>query len=614
MLSRHLLSTNSLSITLKQAFQGIITLFMLGLSCIASANAPKPAHGIAMHDKPMYPADFTHFKYVNPNAPKGGDVTLSARGTFDSFNPFVAKGTVADDLSLIYDSLTTSSGDEPFTQYGLVAKSLEMPVDRSWIIFNLNQDAAFHDGHKIDAGDVIFSFNALMEHGSPIYKSMYGEVKSVTALSNHKVKFDLGDGSNKELPLIIGQLSVLPEHFWKDKDFSKADLTVPLGSGPYKIGKFDPGRSVVLERVKDYWAINHPVNKGKYNYDEVTYDYYRDGTVIFEALKAGKIDFRYENSSKQWATGYTGPAVESGKLKQLEIPHQNPTGMQGFLINQRNPIFADINVRKALNYSFDYEWTNANLFYNAYSRTDSYFSNSELASSGLPSGRELEILTPYKDRLPESVFTTAFANPVSDGKGFNRKNLRQAKKLLKQAGWTSKNGQLVDKEGKPFTFEILIYDSTFERVVNPWVKSLQKLGIKASVRKVEIPEYINRLRGFEFDMIILTVAQSLSPGNEQIEFWNSKSADIQGSRNYMGIKNPVIDELINKVVEAPTRAELVAASRALDRVLLHHHYAIPQWHVKQHRLAFWDKFGHPDVSMKYDAYFQDGFWTWWIKN
>ncbi|WP_461421939.1 extracellular solute-binding protein [Ketobacter sp.] len=570
------------------------------------------SHGIAMHGDMKYGEDFTHFDYVNPDAPKGGTVTLASPSTFDSFNPDIPKGDSAANINLIYDTLLVSSADEPFTEYGLIAEKVEYPEDRSWIIFHINPKARFHDGEPIEASDVVFTFNQLVENGRPFYKAYYADIVNVEALDKQRVKFTARDNKNRELPLILGQLKVLPEHYWKDKDFAKSSLDIPLGSGPYKIKSFDSGKSVTFERVKDYWARDLPVHKGMYNYDTVHVSYYRDDTVMMEAFKGGRYDYREEISSKRWATEYTGKKYDSGKIIKKEIPHLNPTGMQSFVMNTRKDLFKDARVREALDYAFDFEWTNKQLFYGAYTRTNSFFSNSELAATGLPNEAELALLEPFREDLPQEIFTKVYRSPETDGSGNNRKNIRKAISLLKSAGWTFKGTELVNGEtGKPFKFEILLYSKDFERIVLPYIKNLKRLGIEASARIVDTTNYIRIVREFDFDMIIGGFAQSNSPGNEQRDYWFSKFADHKGSRNLIGIRDPVIDHLIDKIINAQTREELVAACRAMDRVLLWGHYVIPQWHIDKHRIAYWNKFEQPKEPPLYGDV---GFFTWWLKS
>lgn len=571
------------------------------------------SHGVAMHGTVKYPADFKGFDYTSDQAIKGGTLRRGLQGTFDSLNPFISKGTPGDQLGLIYDSLTTRSGDEAFSQYGLLAEKIEMPDDRSWVIYHLRKSASFHDGEPVKASDVVFTFNLLVEKGTPFYRSYYADVEKVEALSQHKVKFTFKEGVNQELALIVGELAILPEHYWSTRDFSASSLEFPLGSGPYKIKSADAGRTLVFERVKDYWAKDLPVNRGINNFDNIQLDYYKDGVVILEALKANRYDFRWENISKQWATGYDSPAVSQGLLKKEMIKHNNPTGMQCYLINQRLSKFQDPRVRQALNYAFDFEWSNKNLFYSLYERNNSFFANSELASSGLPEGRELELLEPLRGKIPDAVFTTPYTNPTSDGSGNNRNNLRKAARLLKQAGWVVKNNQLVNpKSGEVFTIEMIIYSPASERIVNPYAKALKRLGITMTVKTVEISQYINRMRSFDYEMVTGGFGQSLSPGNEQMEYWHSSSADREGSRNYLGLKDEAIDSLVKSIIAAPDREELILRTRALDRVLLHNYIVVPQFHSDAHRIAYWDKFGKPELAPKYDPNYELGLMTWWV--
>lgn len=570
-------------------------------------------HAIAMHGEPKYPEGFERFDYTSASATKGGTIKLHSHGTFDTLNAFVAKGNQAARLGLLYDTLTVSSADEPFTHYGLIAKTIEYPEDRSWAVFHLNENAKFHDGEPVTADDVVFSFNLLIDKGNPFYGFYYADIVNVSALDKHRVKFDFKPGASKETLLITGQLVVLPKHFWQDKDFSEATLRMPLGSGPYRIKSVEPGRQIIYQRVEDYWATNHPTRKGIYNFDEISVDYYRDGVVALEAFKSGEYDFRRENTSKLWATAYTGPNIDNGSMVREEIEHQNPSGMQAYIFNLRNPMFQDIELRKAIGLVFDFEWTNKNLFYNAYSRTESFFENSDLASSGLPTQEELELLMPFRDQLPESVFNSIYQAPKSTGTDRNRKNLRRAKKLLDKAGYKVTDGKLKSPSGTFIEFELLMFDPSFERIANPFVKSLKRLGISVSLRMVDTSQYINRIRDFDFDMTNLVISQSLSPGNEQRDFWHSSAADKHGSRNRIGIKHPVVDVLVDKVISAQTREELKTATHALDRVLLNLHLVVPHWHSRSHRLAYWNKFRRPDITPTYDVGYGTGLMTWWSK-
>ncbi|PIE25389.1 MAG: hypothetical protein CSA60_00695 [Neptuniibacter caesariensis] len=586
-----------------------VILFLV-LSLNIYADTVNYSHGIAMHGDLKYPADFSHFDYVNPDAPKGGKVIESAIGTFDSFNSFIVKGTAAAGLHMIYDSLLARAGDEPFSLYGLIAESIEVPNDRSWIIFNLRKDAKFSDGHPITADDVVFSFDILRRKGAPFYKAYYADIESVEAFNDHRVKFTFKNNLNRELALIVGEVSILPKHYWENRDFAKTTLDIPLGSGPYMIDSFEAGRSITYKRRDDYWAKDLPVNKGKYNFAYRVYDYYRDNTVAMEAFKAGEYDFRRENSSKRWATSYTGSAFDDGKIIVREFEHQNPTGMQAFVINNRKPQFANPKVRQALALAFDFEWTNRNIFYNAYTRTHSFFSNSEMAATELPSAAELEILQPIRDKVPAEVFTKVYRAPETKGDGRIYTELRQAKRLLLQAGWAFKNGSLINTEtGEQFTIEMLLYSPAFERVVAPFIRNLERLGIKASIRLVDVSQYISRLRTFDFDIVVSSFGQSSSPGNEQRDYWHSSSANTEGSRNLIGIRNPAVDYLVEQLIQAPDREQLVLRSRALDRVLQWNHYVIPQYHINKYRVAYWNKFAMPKTRPKYNL----GFNTWWIK-
>jgi microcin C transport system substrate-binding protein len=553
-------------------------------------------HGIAMHGEPKYPAGFSHFGYVNPNAPKGGELRMAAQGTFDNLNPFIVKGQAADGELLPYDTLMVASADEPFSSYGLIAETIETPPDRSWVIFTLRKEARWHDGKPITPDDVIFSLETLRTKGAPNYRFYYAGVDKAEKVGERGVKFTFKPGDNRELPLILGELTVLPKHYWQGRDFAATTLEPPLGSGPYRMAGFEPGRFVVYDRVKDYWAKDLPVRKGLNNFDRVRYDYYRDSTVALEALKAGEYDFREENEAKKWATGYEDwTGLAQGRARKERLDNEMPAGMQSFAPNLRRHLFQDARVRRALAHAFDFEWTNQQLFYGQYTRTQSFFSNSELAATGLPTGLELKVLEPLRAEVPPEVFTQAYAVPKTDGSGNIRPNLRIAMALLEEAGWRVVDGALV-KDGQPFRFEILLAQPTFERVALPFVRNLAKLGITVSVRTVDPTQYVNRMRAFDFDMAVASWGQSPSPGNEQGMYWSSEAAEQSGSRNFVGIRNPAVDKLIDQVISAPDRDSLVARTRALDRVLLWNHYVIPQWHLGYDRVAYWDKFGHPDIT------------------
>ncbi|MGE4442200.1 MAG: extracellular solute-binding protein [Desulfomicrobium sp.] len=581
--------------------------FLALFLCIAApATAAQSSHALAMNGEPKYGAGFTHFDYVFPDAPKGGTVRLAATGTFDSFNPFIVKGNSADGLGLLFDTLTEQSLDEPFTEYGLLAERIELAPDRSFMTFQLREEARFHDGSPVTSQDVAFTFRILVEQGNPHYSQYYADVARVDVTDSRTVTFVFKPGSSQELPLILGQLPVLSEASWKGRDFSASSLDIPMGSGPYRIAEFKAGQRLTFERDPEYWGRDLPVNTGRHNFDSIIYDYYRDLTVTLEAFKAGEYDFRQEYNSKQWATGYTGPAVEAGLIRTENIPHKLSQGMQAFVFNTRRAIFADPLVRQALNFAFDFEWSNKNLFYGQYARSTSFFSNSDMAASGLPSQEERALLEPLG--LPEDVYTKEISLPVSDGSGNIRENLRTAADLLRRAGWSVEGGKLV-KDGRPFAFEMLLVQPDFERVVLPFQRNLARLGITMSVRMVDTSQYLERLRGFDFDMIVSSFPQSLSPGNEQRSFWHSASADMPGSRNYCGIRNPAIDKLVDLVIAAPDRDSLILRCKALDRALLWGWYVIPHWHATSWRVAFWDKFGRPEKLADYGLDFQ----SWWIE-
>ncbi|MDD1147664.1 extracellular solute-binding protein [Pseudomonas sp. TNT2022 ID357] len=577
------------------------------IACCAQAA---PQHALTLYNEaPKYPANFQHFDFVNPDAPKGGTFRMAGFGSFDSLNPFISKGVPEQNIGLIYDTLMAQSLDEPFTEYGLVAGKIEKAPDNSWVRFYLRPEARFNDGQPIRAEDVVFSFQTLMSAGSPLYRGYYADVDQVIAEDPLRVLFKFKHSNNRELPLILGQLTVLPKHWWESRDFAKSNLEVPLGSGPYRVTAVKAGRSIRYERVKDYWGRDLPVNRGFYNFDVITSDYYRDNTVALEALKAGQFDYWLEMSAKNWANAYNTPAVAQGRLIKEQIANGNPTGMQGFVFNTRRPLFQDVRVRHALSLLLDFEWSNKQLFNGAYTRTRSYFENSEMAATGLPGPDELAILEPLRGKIPEQVFNEAFAPSQCDGSGMIRAQQRQAYQLLQEAGWRIVDDKMVDAQGKPVVIEFLLAQTEFERVLLPFKRNLADLGIDLVIRRVDVSQYITRVRSRDFDMIVGSFPQSNSPGNEQREFWMSSSADKPGSRNYIGLKDPAIDSLVESLINADSRASLVAHARALDRVLQWGYYVIPNWHIKTWRVAYWDHIGHPQVAPKYDI----GINTWWIK-
>jgi len=511
-------------------------------------------------------------------------------------------------LGETHDTLMAGAQDEPFSQYGLVAETIEAPADRSWVAFTLRAEARFHDGSPITVDDVIWTFDTLKAKGQPFYRAYYAQVTKAEKVGDRKVRFSFGTGENRELPLIVGQLPVLSKAYWAKHDFEKTTVEPPLGSGAYRIESVDPGRSIVYRRVKDYWGAKLPVNAGRDNFDTIRFDYYRDTSVALEAFKAGEYDFRQENVARNWATAYGVPAVTAGLIKREEIKHQIPTGMQGYFYNTRRGAFQDARVRRALAYAFDFEWTNKSLFYGAYTRTRSFFSNSELASSGLPGSDELRVLEPFRGKVPEEVFTKEYQPPATDGSGNIRAGLGEALALLRDAGWTIKGQKLTNARGEPLAFEILIDDPTWERITLPFAKNLERLGATARVRTVDRAQYQKRVEEFDFDVTVEVRGQSLSPGNEQRDFWSSESARTRGSQNVAGIADPVVDKLIDLVIAAPDRPGLIARTRALDRVLLWGHYVVPHWHIQAFRVAYWDKFSRPTTSPRYAL----GFDTWWV--
>jgi microcin C transport system substrate-binding protein len=614
------------------------TLSLPKLTDSARADEPAWRHGMSLFGDVKYPAGFPHFEYVNPSAPKAGVVRLTAFGTFDNFNVVVSgvKGTLATGITLIYDTLMSHALDEVSTQYGLVAETASYPADFSSVTYRLNPKARWHDGKPVTAEDVIFSLDAL-KRNSPMYAAYYSHVVKAEKTGERDITFTFDGPGNRELPQIVGELYVMPKHWWEGTDAQgrKRDIAVttlepPLGGGAYRVKDFAAGRTIVYERVKDYWARDLNVGVGTNNFDELRYEYFRDSTVALEAFKADTLDWRNENSAKNWATAYDFPAVKEKRVLIEQFAERERGNMQAFVMNTRRDRFKDPRVRLAMNYAFDFEEMNKQIFFNQYQRVKSYFDGTELACSGLPQGQELAILedvrsklpsyamasggdtaAPPSDSIPPEVFTKPYANPVGGTPENVRANLREALRLLKEAGYEVRNQKLVNvKSGEPFAIELLTEDPTFERIGLFYTPSLQRLGIAASVRTVDPSQYENRLRSFDYDMIIGSWAESLSPGNEQRSYWGSKAADQPGSRNLVGIKNPAIDALTDRVVFAKDRDELVAATQALDRVLLWNHYLVPQWTYPFQRTARWDRFGHPETLPKYAAAAFPTIWWW----
>jgi microcin C transport system substrate-binding protein len=591
----------------------------LPLATPARADEKVWRHGLSLFGDLKYPPGFKHFDYVNPAAPKGGAVRMIAFGTFDNFNLVVAgvKGSLAGGINLVYDTLMESSLDEVSTEYGLIAEAVSHPSDFSSVTYRLRREARWHDGRPITPADVIYSLEVFKKH-SPQLAAYYRHVVAAEETGPHEVTFIFDGPGNRELPQIVGQLTVLPKHWWEGADSSgrKRDITTTtlepvLGSGAYRIKSFSPGRTIAFERVKDYWAKDINVNIGKDNFDEIRFEYFRDSTVALEAFKADVVDWRTENSAKNWATGYDFPAVRDKRVILEEFPINNVGIMQAFAFNIRRPQFQDPRVRRAFNFAFDFEEMNKQIFFGQYKRIASYFEGTELASSGLPEGQELAILETVRDKVPPEVFTTPYTNPVGGSPEQMRANLREGTRLLREAGYVVKDQRLINaKTGEPLTVEFLTQEPSIERIVLFYKPSLERLGITVSVRTVDDAQYENRLRTWDFDVVVASWPQSLSPGNEQRGYWGSQAADQPGSRNLIGIKNPAIDALIERVIFAKDRAELVAATKALDRVLLWNHYVVPQFTYGKQRTARWDRFGRPQNMPKYGAAAFPTIWWW----
>lgn len=600
----------------------LLLLFIsLALSSPASATISE-SHGYAQFGTLKYPARFTHFDWVNPDAPKGGTLRVMAFGTFDTLNPYTFKGTspVSTPNFLQYgvNELNATlmagtgqyapSGDEPNASYGLIAQSLEYSEDRSWVVFNLRPEARFHDGTPITAYDVAFSYRLLLKEGHPQYRTSLQEVARVDVLTPQRIRFVFKRSGNPLLILRLGELPVLAQHYWQGRDFTATTFEPPLGSGPYRISEVQPGRQLVFERVKDWWGENLPVNRGKYNFDRVEVEFYRDSDVAFEAFKAGEFDIYIEHQAKNWANGYHFPAVDRGEVIQAQIPHRIPTQTQGLFMNSRRAGFVQDKVREALGLMFDFEWTNRALFGGAYRRAMSFYPNSEFSATGVPAGLEWLLLAPYREQLPARLFSEPFSLPRTDGRGIPRETLRRALALLDEAGWKLDGQRLLNKNGQPLRFEILLVNPNLERILQPYVENLASIGVDARVRTVDRAQYKQRLDQFDFDMILMTLDQNLSPGLEQWQYFHSSQAGVKGSKNYAGVASPVVDHLLEALLAAHTRDEQLAAGRALDRVLLWQHIMIPNWYLDYHRLAYRNRFAFvttPPYTL--------GLSAWWMK-
>lgn len=581
-------------------------LMLLGAPAVPAQTTSGPVHGLAMHGAPYYKAGFPHFRYADPAARKGGELRLHEIGTYDSFNPFVLRGVPAQATGYTYETLMVTS-DEPFSRYCLVCETIEVPEDRSWVEFVLRREARFHDGSPITTADIVWTFETLREKGHPFFKSHYANVAKVEARDARRIRFTFRNGEQRDLPLTMGDLPVLSKSWWQTRSFERAGLEPPLASGPYRIESFEGGRYITLRRVEDHWSKDHPVNRGRWNFDRVRFDYFRDTTSALEAFKSGDYDLRLESQALAWATQYTGPNFQRGLIKKLEIAEDRVSGMQGYVMNTRRSLFQDRALRLALTYAFDFEWSNRTLFHGAYVRTRSYFNNRELAAQGRPSPAELAILEPWRGRIPEEVFAAEY-NPPRTENGSLRENLATARRLLAEAGYLVMKQHLVSPDGVPVSFEILLNDPQLERVTLPYVENLRRLGIQARARTVDTAQYMRRLDTFDFDMIVALFGQSESPGSEQRSFWTSREADNPGSRNLAGIRDPAVDALVELIVQARDRETLVTRVRALDRLLQWGIYAVPHWHAKVDRVAYWDRFAYPAAMPRY------GFdpTTWWF--
>ena len=575
------------------------------------------AHGISIDGVLKYPADFKQFDYVSDEAKKGGKLQLHSLGSFDKMNPFTLKGTSPFGLEMfVFETLTEGSLDEPFAGYGLLAEDIEVAADKMSVTFTLNKAAQFSNGEPVTPEDVVFSLQTLKsDKVHPFYPYYYQDIKGAVVLDPQRVQF-LFERPNRELHMIAGQIPVMSKKFYDQFPFGETgkaiQLTPPIGSGPYIVTAVNQGRSITYTKNSNYWATDHPVRKGMYNFDSIVVNYYKDQIVAVEAFKAGEFDFMLVNIAKQWARDMNGKGFSDGTLIKKRFPHKNNAGMQGFLMNTRREIFRDPKVRQALGLAFDFEWTNKSLFYEQYTRSNSFFSNSYLAATGVPEGLELRYLEPFRKQLPDAVFTTPLQAPASEGRGGVRRNLRQARKLLAEAGWTIQEGLLKNSAGNVFSFEILLVSPSFERVMAPYVANLKRLGIRVDYRTIDPALYTDRVQNFDFDMIVHVYGQSLSPGNEQKNYWHSESAARNGSKNLAGIASEVVDNLVDKVIYATTQEQLTTACKALDRVLWYGYYLVPNWYLNVHRLAYHKKFGQPKELPLYYNHYQL-LMTWWIK-
>jgi microcin C transport system substrate-binding protein len=585
-----------------------LAMTMLLAVWVGAAGAQTPMHGLSLIGAPMLPADFKAFPHVNPDAPKGGEMVRGSIGTFDSFNPFIIRGSAAGDAGRVYDTLMRGNADEAESYYCHLCESVTVAADKRSVTFTLRPQARFQDGTPVTAEDVAWTFETLRSKGRPTYRQYYADVDSAVVNGPRSVTFTFKTATNRELPIILGQLQVLPKAWWASRDFTKELTEKPMGSGPYRVDSFEFGRTLTMARVPDYWAAELPTAKGLDNFDRLRTEYFRDATVAMEAFKAGQIDLRLENISKVWATGYDFPAVQKGLVHKELIRHHLPDGMQGFVFNTRRAVFQDPRVREALTLVFDFEWQNANLFYGAYTRSNSYFNNSDMAATGLPSAGETALLEPYRADLPPQLFTTPFKLPVTDGSGNNREQARRALALLKDAGWTVKDQKLVNAAGEQMHFEIVLDDASFERIALPYKQWLARIGIDVSVRTVDPAQWQRLTDAFDFDMTVAVYGASDSPGNELVRYWSCDAAKAEGSDNLTGACDPVLEGLIPRVINAADRPQLITATKALDRVLLWRWLIVPHWHMQSVRIAYWDRFARPSQPVRTGVDLN----SWWL--
>ena len=592
----------------------LLLVLLVSSLIILSADKLEAAHGISIDGKLKYAADFNKFDYTSDQAQKGGHLVLHSLGSFDKMNPYTLKGEAPEGLSMfVFESLAIKSLDEPFAEYGLIARDIVLAEDKMSVVFTINKQAQFSDGSPVTCEDIKFSLETLKsDKANPRFHFYYKDIRDAEIIGPDRIRFNFVR-KNRELHMIAAELPVLSKKFYTDHPFADPSLTPPLGSGPYIVAEFKAGKSITYKRNPNYWGADLPVRRNQFNYDKITIKYYKDQSVSLEAFKAHEFDFMQINVAKQWARDLQGTKFQSKQLIKEPLQHSNNLGMQGFVMNTRRELFQDRKVRQAIGLAFDFEWTNRSLFHDQYTRNNSYFSNSPLAALGLPQGLEREYLLPHQDQLPPEVFTTPLKAPMSANRTSLRKNLRKAQKLLNEAGWRVKDGHLTNRDGLVFEFEILLYSPFFVRVMEPYTKNLAKLGIKASIRQVDVAMYINRVKSFDFDMMVNVYGQSQSPGNEQVDNWHSSSADREGSGNLIGLKDKVIDDLVEKIVYAATQKELTAACKALDRALWYGYYVVPNWFIPYHRVSYWNKFVKPATSPKYYSP-MDALMTWWAKD